>query len=398
MKHRSLCSLCALLLCGALLTPALAAEPAETVETDGPELTWEELDERILAGSLNVRILDENIGSIEAIDYEMMEDQLRRQLNQIADAQWFMIQTGNSASASSLDETYSSLREVFDDIRDGDLQKDYADAVRQIEDGIHQVLAAGESLYINVVSLEASLEDGNRGLAALDRSLEELRLRRDLGQVSDQQVAALEQTRADTVSQLRTLETTIATYKSQLQVLIGEEPTGELTLGPLPEEAALEWTEPDYEADLAAAKEASWTLYNASLTLEDAEETWKDARRDYYGSYYRYQYDMAEHTWNAAQTTYESAVQDFETSFRTLYDSLADYEQVWENKQAALDYQQTVLNTTRTQYERGMVSHSALLTAEDDLAAAQSEAESAWRDLFNARNNYRLAVDYGILA
>ena len=41
---------------------------------------------------------------------------------------------------------------------------------------------------------------------------------------------------------------------------------------------------------------------------------------------------------------------------------------------------------------------SALLTAEDDLAAAQSEAESAWRDLFNARNNYRLAVDYGILA
>ena len=296
MKHRSLRGLCALFLCGALLTPALAAEPAETEETDGPDLTWEELDERILAGSLNVRILDENIGSIEAIDYEMMEEQLRQQLNQIADAQWFLIQTGNSASASSLDETYSSLREVFDDIRDGDLQKDYADAVRQIEDGIHQVLAAGESLYINLVSLEASLEDGNRGLAALDRSLEELRLRRDLGQVSDQQVAALEQTRADTVSQLRTLETTIATYKSQLQVLIGEEPTGELTLGPLPEEAALEWTEPDYEADLAAAKEASWTLYDAVLTLEDAEETWKDARRDYYGSYYRYQYDMAEHT------------------------------------------------------------------------------------------------------
>ena len=259
MKQKHMQGLCALFLCGALLTPALAAEPAETEETDGPDLTWEELDERILAGSLNVRILDENIGSIEAIDYEMMEEQLRQQLNQIADAQWFLIQTGNSASASSLDETYSSLREVFDDIRDGDLQKDYADAVRQIEDGIHQVLAAGESLYINLVSLEASLEDGNRGLAALDRSLEELRLRRDLGQVSDQQVAALEQTRADTVSQLRTLETTIATYKSQLQVLIGEEPTGELTLGPLPEEAALEWTEPDYEADLAAAKEASWT-------------------------------------------------------------------------------------------------------------------------------------------
>lgn len=77
MKQKHMQGLCALFLCGALLTPALAAEPAETEETDGPDLTWEELDERILAGSLNVRILDENIGSIEAIDYEMMEEQLR---------------------------------------------------------------------------------------------------------------------------------------------------------------------------------------------------------------------------------------------------------------------------------------------------------------------------------
>ena len=45
-----------------------------------------------------------------------------------------------------------------------------------------------------------------------------------------------------------------------------------------------------------------------------------------------------------------------------------------------------------------MVSRSALLTAEDDLAAAHSEAESAWRDLFTARNSYRAAVEYGILA
>lgn len=398
MKHRSMHGLCALLLCAVLLTPTLAAEPETPANMGGPDLTWEELDERILAGSLNVHILDENIGGIEAIDYEMMEDQLRRQLNQIADAQWYMVQVGDNSTANSLQQSYSTLREAFDSVRDGELQKDYADTVRQLEDGIHQILTAGETLYINLVTMESSLEDGNRGLAALDRSLDELRLRQDLGQVSDQQVAELEQTRANTVSQLQTLETTIASYKCQLQVLIGADPTGELVLGPLPEAEELTWSEPDYEADLAAAKEASWTLYDAALTLEDAKDAWKDARRNYYGSYYRYHYDMAEHTWNAAQATYESAVQDFETRFRALYDSLADFEQVWENKKAAVDYQQAELEITQAQYERGMVSRSALLTAEDDLAAAHSEAESAWRDLFTARNSYRAAVEYGILA
>ena len=397
MKHRYTRGLCALVLCAAMLTPALAAEP-ETPAAEGPDLTWEELDDRIRSGSLNVQTLDENIGSIQAIDYEQMEEQLRNQLNQLADAEWFMLQLGDTASANSLDTSYGSLREVYDDLKDGELQQDYADAVRQIEDGIHQILSAGESLYINILAMEASLEDGNRGLAAIDRSLEELRLRRDLGQVSPQQAAELEQTRADTVSQLRTLETAISTAKCQLQVLIGEEPTGELTLGALPGLEEMGWTEPDYEADLAAAKEASWTLYDAALTLADAEDVWKDARRDYYGSYYRYQYDMAEHTWNAAQTTYDAAVQDFETSFQSLYDSLADYEQVLENKQAAVTYQQTLLDTAYTRYERGLISSSAVKTAEDDLAGAQSETESAERDLFAARNSYRLAVTYGILA
>ena len=44
-----------------------------------------------------------------------------------------------------------------------------------------------------------------------------------------------------------------------------------------------------------------------------------------------------------------------------------------------------------------MISSSAVRTAEDDLAAAQSEADSAWRDLFSARNSYQRAVAYGTL-
>ena len=55
---------------------------------------------------------------------------------------------------------------------------------------------------------------------------------------------------------------------------------------------------------------------------------------------------MAEHTWNSAQLTYESEVQDFETSFKQLYDALADYEQVLESRKSALDYQEEQLTVT----------------------------------------------------
>ena len=48
-------------------------------------------------------------------------------------------------------------------------------------------------------------------------------------------------------------------------------------------------------------------------------------------------------------------------------------------------------------YEQGTISKNALLTAQDDLAAAEETVATAQRNLFSAYNNYRWAVDSGIL-
>ena len=240
------------------------------------------------------------------------------------------------------------------------------------------------------MGLEQQAADGQRSLAALDRSLEELRLRQQLGQVSKQTVTEIEEQRTQVVSQLNTLNTTITTYKSQLQTLIGAEPTGEITLGALPVQGEDGWTAPDYEADLTAAKAASWTLRNAEKTLKDAKEDWNDAQSDYRGSRKQYLLQAAEHTWEAAQLTYQSAFQDFETSFRALYDSLADKENTLNSKLSTLAWQQTVLETTQKRHELGQVSKMKLL-------AAQSAADGAWRDLLSARTSYRWAVEHGLM-
>ena len=421
---RSISMLLAILtLAGTLTLPSMAAEPEdeegtaqEAVQEDGsaqadeteaaeaePEpdpagtVSWANLESRIRSGSLSALILAENIGSIEVIDYDQMAQDIRDQLNAIADLQWMMILMGDRMSANSLDQTYDSLRENFDAIQDGEMQADNADVVWQLEDTVNQVVSGGETLYITLAGLEQQAADGQRGLDTIDRNLEQLRLRQQLGQVSQQTVEELEQTRSQTVSQLQTLDTTIRQMKAQLQTLIGETPTGEITLGPLPTQDTMEWEEPDYEADLEAAKAASWTLRDAQKTLEDAEETWEDARDEYRLPSEQYLYQQAEHVWNAAQFTYDSTVQNFEVGFQTLYNTMINDQQVLEAAQSALAWQQTLLETSQTRYDLGLISYSEVLTAQDNVASAQSTVDSAWRDLFTARSNYRWAVESGLM-
>ena len=401
MKLRWLGRLCALLLCGILTlsVPGLAAESKKQSEPEpnpAYDITWETLEDRVMGGSLSALALLENAQSIESINYDRMEEQLRSQLNTLADAQWFMVMLGqgDSNSANSMAQAYTSLRETFDAIRDGEMQKDNADTVRQIRDGAQQVVLATQTLYINLLSMEQSAQDGSRGLATLDRNLEELRLRHKLGQVSAQTVREVEQTRAGTVSQLATLDTALQTYKSRLQTLIGETPTGKLSLGPLPAPTREQLDALDYEADLTAAKAASWKLYSAKLTLDDAKEDWLDARKD---STYSYQREMADHVWQSAQITYQSTLQEFELTFSTLNRTLSDNRQVLTQKQADLAYQEGQLEIVQARYRLGRVSKSAVANAEDSVASARSAVETAQRDLFTAWNNYQNAVQYGLL-
>ncbi|MCD8343911.1 MAG: hypothetical protein LUC19_05960 [Oscillospiraceae bacterium] len=398
--------LAATLACSLAATPAMAdvilvdktaetvesAEAAETVSA----IEWADLEAAIRENSLSGQIIAESISGIEAVNYDDMAENLRDQLNALATAEWYMLEY--CLDATTVANTYDTLRDTFDDLMDGKIQEDYADAAWQLRDSANQLVAAGQTLYITLLSLEQSAADVERGIATIDRSLTELNLRHSLGQVSAQTVTALEQTRATTVSTLETLNTNIATYKAQLQTLIGAEPTGDLTLGALPADDTTDWNAIDYDADLAAAKAVSWTLRSADVALDDAAEVWDDAQDDYrVNSINEYLRVQAEHTWNAAQITWQSAYQSFETSFKELYDALADCEQVYQSKLETLEYQKTLLATAETQYSYGSVSLSSVRDAEDSVASAESDVYSAWLDLFSARLAYQNAVQYGIV-
>ena len=165
----------------------------------------------------------------------------------------------------------------------------------------------------------------------------------------------------------------------------------------LPQVTAQQLAAMDLDKDLAAAKEASYTLYAAKKTLDDAEETYKDAAREYNYNQEKYQYVQAQHAWQGAQYTYEGAVQSFELSFRTLYAQVQDYRQVLQAAQTALAVEQDNYAVDQLKYEQGTISQNDLLTAQDDLATAQDTVNTARRNLFSAYNSYCWAVERGIL-
>ena len=411
MKKRWTALLLALAMLSALAVGALAdeqkkdetaaEETAQTAPDAAGTLRFENLSARMKTGYYTVMSLEENIAAIECIDYDKMYEDLRDGLNQIAEAQWMMLQipgAGETYTYKSLQDQYDTLRKTFDDIKDGKLQQDNADLVRQLRDAENQLLMAGQTLYINLLGLEDQSTALTRQTAALDRTIEEVKLRYELGQVSAMTLQQTEAGKARVESGKAAIDAAVAQLRRQLNAMTGEELTAPLTLNALPEVTAEQLASMDVEKDLEKAKAVSYDLYAAKLTLEDADEEYKDKAGDLGYNEDNYEYIAVKHRWQAAQYTYNAAVQSFELSFRSLYDSVQSYASALNAAKVSLECERSDLAAAQLRYEQGTISENALHTAEDELYTAQDTVSGAERDLFTAYNNYRWAVDYGLLA
>lgn len=375
--------------------------PAEEYIPDpAGTLSFANLERRMREGNLTLLGLEENILAIQSIDYDRMYEDLRKSLNEIASTQWMMITQipmMGSMMASSMDAQYDALRETFDAIKEGELQQDNADLIWQLQTAQNQVVMAGQSLYIAIKSLEVTNQALDRSLEALDRQLQELELRYQLGHISSLTLEQAKAGRVSLVSGQQTLAMNLDNLLMQLELLIGAEIGGGIQLSALPAVTNAQLEEMNLEEDLAAAKEASYSLYDAKLTLDDAYEQYKDDGGQYAATSNKYEYKMAAHTYEAAKYTYNATVQNFELSFRTLYSQVKDCKQVLDAAKTALAVEQSNYSVAQLKYEQGNISLNDLLEAEDKVAEAQETVDSAAIDLFSGYNTYRWAVDYGII-
>jgi len=383
-------------------TPAVE-ETVEVLPDAEGTLSFANLESRMRAGSLDLLRVQESINALEVLDYEEMLEDARDGVNLIADMQWGMIDndpTGlgiGSMMASSMQSSYAAAKAQFDAIYDGELQADNEALIRQLKNAQNQVVMMGETLYAGLISLDYSKDDLERRLAALDRQIQVAELSHQQGNVSALALQEAKAGRAALVSGMETVKMNEATLKMQLESLVGEALAGTVLLQSVPQVTAEEIAAMNMEADYEAAKAVSYELFAAQRTLDDAKETFDEVADDYSSTSKNYNYLSAKHRWQSAQYTYDAAVESYELKFKTLYLQTKDYYQAWEAAKVALAAEEAGFAAEEIKFNQGRISQNAFYDARDALATAREKVATTGLDLFTSYNNYRWAVDHGIL-
>ena len=441
-----------------LATPAMAARQntsttpisasgttSVTIPSDGT-LSFSQIGERVKANNLTLKAAEESLKQAKAMDWDDAIDEMEDAIDNL-DIQISQLLTGSKAQlekaqadlatslngisvtdgnltglkeviqntvtlstlsslsqysqmqAASLKASKESLEDQLDDLKEQkqDYQKTLKDTERQIDYAADQTISGAESLYLTILSTQLQL-DGlkNNTLASTQRSLKEIELRYQLGQVSKLTLTQVQNGYESLESSITSLENTVSTLYSSLQSLMGDVPTGKLRLLDTPSVTANELSYLNYASDLSKAKENSYTLYTADRAVEDAEDAMNDARRDEGKN--SYQYKMAEYAYQSSLYKKDAAVASFEASFLNLYKAIAPAQTALAAKQSALAYEQQMYAVAEKKYQLGNLSANALQDAKDTLDSAQRDVEAAQLDLFTAYHSYDQAVKLGLVS
>ena len=441
-----------------LATPAMAARQnssttpisasgttSVTIPSDGT-LSFSQIGERVKANNLTLKAAQESLKQAQAMDWDDAIDEMEDAIDNL-DIQISQLLTGSKAQlekaqadlatslngisvtdgnltglkeviqntvtlstlsslsqysqmqAASLKASKESLEDQLDDLKEQkqDYQKTLKDTERQIDYAADQTISGAESLYLTILSTQLQL-DGlkNNTLASTQRSLKEIELRYQLGQVSKLTLTQVQNGYESLESSITSLENTVSTLYSSLQSLMGDVPTGKLRLLDTPSVTANELSYLNYASDLSKAKENSYSLYTADRAVEDAEDAMNDARRDEGKN--SYQYKMAEYAYQSSIYKKDAAVASFEASFLNLYKAIAPAQTALAAKQSALAYEQQMYAVAEKKYQLGNLSANALQDAKDTLDSAQRDVEAAQLDLFTAYHSYNQAVKLGLVS
>lgn len=82
----------------------IAPDPVGTV-------SFENLERRIREHNLQLLALEENVASLEGMDYEAMQESLRKQLHNLAQGKWMLtqMQQGDSYAYTQMSQGYDAL-------------------------------------------------------------------------------------------------------------------------------------------------------------------------------------------------------------------------------------------------------------------------------------------------
>ncbi|MBQ8801223.1 MAG: TolC family protein [Clostridium sp.] len=395
-------------------------------ERQDPEgtVSFENLEARMRENNLNILALDENIESIEAIDLKAMHGSLTQAIWMLESQQKKLEQLvdGVSATVSGLEglldeqsialfeasliaypqATIASLqtqidtcRDTIEQIKDGSMEEEYDAVISQLMNAQDQIVMGGQTLYLALLGLEQTQQGLLRNQNALDRTLAELDIRYEMGQISALSLAEANSGRTALISGMETLSMNMTALRRQLEAMLGEEITGTITLQPLTAVTAEQLSAVDYNTDLKKVKRYSYDLEAANKAWHDAESDYHDLKASNTAA--GYEVDSAHYAAKAADLSKQATEQSIELTFANLCDQIRDQQQVLSAAKTTLTVKQDSYAAAQLKYEQGTISYNVLMDAQDALDEAADTVDTAAIDLFTYYNNYCWAVEHGIL-
>lgn len=362
-------------------------------------LRFENLKTQMRESNLSLQSLQATLDLQKGYDRKSAYNHLIDTINELVDQGWEYSQTpATAALGAQMNATADSLRPQLETLEEENYNETLEGITRQLEDAIKQQLSAAETIYLNILALEAGLIDLNRGLVTLADNLRELELRYSLGQVSALTVEQLRATQTSSLLQKKTMEQNLGDLRASFAILVGDPKLAEAELGGVSPNA--DWTRSllakDYEVALAQTKKRSYAFYSAEKAKKDADEAWDDAQRDIVSG--TFSYKQAKQTHEAALATYQSTIKSLEQSFQTLYQSVLAARQETRAAETALQYQERSFSAAELKYQQGQIAEKQLNVVRDERAVAQSALDSAKLKEFTVLHKYRAAVEDGVFA
>ena len=358
-----------------------------TIPSDGT-LSFDQIGPRVKANNLTLKAAQESLKSAEAMDWDEAIDEMEDAIDAMELQISMLVSSGAGELANAKKNLEHTLKQIA--ITEGKISN-----VSDITDGMFDslsLIALGKYSEMQAASLKASLES----MESTQRSLREVELRYELGQVSQLTLLQAQSGYDSLKASMDSLENTISTLYSSLQSLMGDVPTGRLTLTSTPYVTQGQLAAISYTSDLEKAKENSYTLYASARSVEDAKQAMDDARREEGKN--SYQYKMAEYTYQSTLYQNDATIAEFELSFQSLYKALAPAQAALSAKESALAYEEQVYAVAERKHELGNLSDNALLDAKNTLNTAKRDVTAAEMELYTAYHSYEQAVKQGLVS
>lgn len=269
---------------------------------------------------------------------------------------------------SGLDDAQEAAEDELDDT--------YTSTEKQLENTANGIVVGAQTAYAGIITIREGIETLDRSLAALDRNIAVVEKQVEIGMASQLTLENLEQTRRTAAAQRETLVKQQTATENQLSLLCGN--TANTTVKPttLPTVTDRQLADMNYEKDLEAALDNSYTIWSARDEMRKASNDYED------------NVTSTKDAYEAAKLNLEYAEESVTNSFRQLYLDVQDKKRLLDEAQAAYDMEKKNFDVDALRYERGMISKNDYLTAQDDLAAQEDAVRTAEHDLFTAYNTY----------